>query len=534
MPRLYTPTVPPGRLALKFRYNPGFIAAIKQVPGCSWDADQRCWWVPEELGNALLAAGAKFNCQPELDLAPVRKRGKPMKIESYSIRGSSLRPFQVESVNRALAAPGGRYLLGHEMGVGKSAPALAAAVVMGCKAPLVLTYASIRNDWVDHFEKWTDYEVAVLETGAEALDFSGGAAIMSYELLQSLGHPESFDAVIFDEAHALKNPKSTRNKYATELLKTAPLKLVLGLSGTLIPNRFIDIHGIVDLLWPGRFGTQFQFKKCYGIAEEDEYAASGFVYRRLNPAFEDELSRRLKHVSHRLTFAEAAPELPPFDVRVESRRPSSALRKAALTAAKKRTHTAFEDFVSEAFRDKAAWTLETITAHEEAKHVAVITHLRSSAKELVAMLRAEGKNVFHIDGDLAASKRSRVVQEAAASSEAVVVCTMHSIGTGLNAFADFDLAVFAELYWRPATVTQTMARFNRLSSTKPSKCILLSFIGTHDERISLSVLDKLNEINTLYKPGSGEATLQKSLMGDEKSDETFFEGLCASILGEHE
>ena len=536
MPRLVAPPKPQlGRRPLFFHYHPNFIAKVKQVPGCSWDPERKCWHVPDELANALLAEAARMHLGPSLGAGMGASFGR--KIESYEYRGAKLFPHQIESVNRALGMPGGRYLFGHEMGVGKSAPAVAALVLAQVARPLIVTLASIKSTWAeDHVPVWSGFVPYMLNTGKEALEYEaepGTATIISYELLQALGHPEQFDAVIFDEVHCLKNPKAIRNRYAAALLEAAKPSLVLGLSGTLVPNRFIDIHGILDLLWPGRFGSAYKFKARYGIPEESEYSTSGQVFRHLNSQFEEELAQRLAAVSHRVTLAEVAIDLPPFYVTVDQRRPSAHLKKAATQFAKLRDRSKMEGLLTEAFAAKGEWTLEIVDEHQaEARQIAIITHLKSSAKQLFALCQKAFPDfaAYHIDGDVAATKRKAIVDLASEQERAIVVATMESIGTGLNAFADFDLAVFAELNHKPEKVLQALGRFNRLNSKRASKCIILSFLSTPDERVALNVLDKIKEANRLSRAGAGESALEKSLAGDDVSDDDFFAGLCDAIL----
>jgi SNF2 family DNA or RNA helicase len=68
-------------------------------------------------------------------------------------------------------------------------------------------------------------------------------------------------AALFDEAHKLSNP-GTDTSAAARRLQT---RLRFGLTGTLMPNDFKDLHGLMDLLVPNCLGDLKTFNKSVAV-----------------------------------------------------------------------------------------------------------------------------------------------------------------------------------------------------------------------------------------------------------------------------
>lgn len=85
-------------------------------------------------------------------------------------------------------------------------------------------------------------------------------------LYTALKHLQKWNpqAVIFDEIHAMKDPTTKRSRASYKLVKD--LDYVLGLTGTPIPKRPLDVFGIWKVLRPEVFGTSItKFRDQYCI-----------------------------------------------------------------------------------------------------------------------------------------------------------------------------------------------------------------------------------------------------------------------------
>ncbi|MHC5924237.1 SNF2-related protein, partial [Streptococcus pyogenes] len=57
--------------------------------------------------------------------------------------------------------------------------------------------------------------------------------------------------IVFDEVHRIKNPFGIRAKSALELVKNVKFKYVL--TGTPIPNTYVDIYNFLHLLYGNEY-----------------------------------------------------------------------------------------------------------------------------------------------------------------------------------------------------------------------------------------------------------------------------------------
>lgn len=135
-------------------------------------------------------------------------------------------------------------LLGDEMGVGKSAQAIAAADKVGARNVLVICPAIARINWArefDRFSQWKRSTRVLLAGEPPSLDTE--LVITSFDLLLNdvvFGSlfGRQWDAIIVDEAHYLKEPTAERTKRVVGkhgLIHKA--RHFWPLSGTFAPNH---------------------------------------------------------------------------------------------------------------------------------------------------------------------------------------------------------------------------------------------------------------------------------------------------------
>jgi ERCC4-related helicase len=165
-------------------------------------------------------------------------------------------------------------------------------------------------------------------------------------------------------------------------------------------------------------------------------------------------------------------------------------------------------------------------------HICVLTHLKATARAIAEEL---GDVAFVVTGDMTPDQRSVALETAKNLPNAVVVATMHSIGTGID-LVFCTAAVFAELYWQPATVLQAMGRFSRLSGKEPANIYVLILEGTLDEPMSRVLLRKVSDMNKLIDAGASEDKLESALSSEAYTEESFLTELnsVASAMVEEE
>jgi SNF2 family DNA or RNA helicase len=174
----------------------------------------------------------------------------------------TLKPYQVDAV--AKMAEQKRILVAYEMGLGKTPMTIAAIEELKPKLTLVLCLASLKFQWEKEIKKFSDKSPLVIDGTAAKRHkqyeqmFEHDYVIMNYE--QVVNDWEfiknvTFDAMVCDEATAIKGFRAKRAKKVKELAKKVEIKFAL--TGTPIengkPEEIFSIMQFVDSTVLGRF-----------------------------------------------------------------------------------------------------------------------------------------------------------------------------------------------------------------------------------------------------------------------------------------
>lgn len=174
----------------------------------------------------------------------------------------TLKPYQVDAVAKMVDQK--RILVAYEMGLGKTPMTIAAIEELKPKLTLVLCLASLKFQWEKEIKKFSDKSPLVIDgTVAKRHKlyeqmFEHDYIIMNYEQVvndwEIIKHI-NFDAIVCDEATAIKGFKAKRAKKVKELAKKIEIKFAL--TGTPIengrPEEIFSIMQFVDSTVLGRF-----------------------------------------------------------------------------------------------------------------------------------------------------------------------------------------------------------------------------------------------------------------------------------------
>jgi SNF2 family DNA or RNA helicase len=186
----------------------------------------------------------------------------------------TLKPYQVEAVEKMVAQQ--KILVAYEMGLGKTPMTIAAIEELRTQGKmsrtvLVLCLASLKYQWKKEIEKFSDSSAIVIDgtpkQRAEQYEkvTSHNYVVMNYE--QVVNDWESisafkFDAVICDEATAIKGFRAKRAKKVKELAKNIPVRFAL--TGTPIENgRPEEIYSIMQFVNKDVLGRFDLFDKTF-------------------------------------------------------------------------------------------------------------------------------------------------------------------------------------------------------------------------------------------------------------------------------
>ncbi|KAJ7558773.1 hypothetical protein O6H91_04G055200 [Diphasiastrum complanatum] len=133
---------------------------------------------------------------------------------------------------------------------------------------LVICPTSVIQNWEREFEAWGTFQLGIYHGSqresilekihANKLDI----IVTSHDTFRMCGNhlsEVSWEVVIVDEAHRLKNEKSQLYKACLKMRT----KKRYGLTGTIIQNRLMDLFNVFDWAAPGCLGARDHFKDYY-------------------------------------------------------------------------------------------------------------------------------------------------------------------------------------------------------------------------------------------------------------------------------
>ncbi|NXJ10185.1 ER6L2 protein, partial [Odontophorus gujanensis] len=136
------------------------------------------------------------------------------------------------------------------------------------KTFLIVAPLSVLYNWKDELDTWGYFKVSVLHGSKKEDDLNRikqgkcEVALTTYETL----HPYldefnniEWSAVIVDEVHRIKNPKSQ----ITQTMKSLKCSVRIGLTGTILQNNMKELWCVMDWAVPGLLGSRMHFKKKF-------------------------------------------------------------------------------------------------------------------------------------------------------------------------------------------------------------------------------------------------------------------------------
>ncbi len=208
-------------------------------------------------------------------------------------------------------------IIADDMGTGKTIQTLEYLARYPELRPAIVTCpASLKGNWEAEVRKFmTTYSVQQIHGKtiySIVYDYTDGIYIINYDILDAWKKELKrlhAKVIIADEIHYLKNmgtnKKPVQRTRAWKFLSKA-IPHRIGLTGTLMQNRPIEIYTPVNLIRPNFFGKRMHYAKRYCNAK---YTNWGWDFN--GSSNEKELHEKLKEISIRRTKAEVLPDLPP-------------------------------------------------------------------------------------------------------------------------------------------------------------------------------------------------------------------------------
>ncbi|WP_054027873.1 DEAD/DEAH box helicase [Bacillus sp. FJAT-28004] len=521
----------------------------------------RSWF--EELQNRL-SKGGPWDDWTLYQLAMEAEQAK--RIESFeellclrSLPAFEPMAHQISTARKVVHEMGGRAILADEVGLGKTIEAglvLKEYIVRGlAKRILILVPASLVLQWVRELnQKFGISAVAQKKEHTWGYD----VVVASIDTAKRDPHREivlgtDYDIIIIDEAHKLKNKKTTNYQFANLLRK----KYCLLLTATPIQNDMDELFNLITLLKPGQLGGQSEF-------------AANFVVDKRLPKNEDQLQEALSGVMIRnrrgdggIHFTKRFVKNIPLNLSEEEQ----ALYDAVTGFVKERYEESGGDLSSMlslvtlqrevcSSRDAVFLTLvnlfkktsedspmrpkiwelvekiRNIKANTKAEKamelvkemddkVIIFTEYRATQEYLLQFFRAQNMIAVPYRGGMNRGKKDWMMD--LFRGRAQILIATEAGGEGINLQFCHHMINF-DLPWNPMRVEQRIGRVHRLGQKEDVKIYNLCTIGTIEEHIVNLLHEKIN----LFELVIGE--LDHILERFEKGDGSLEQRLARMLL----
>lgn len=462
-------------------------------------------------------------------------------------------PHQTETARKVLFEMRGRAILADEVGLGKTIEAgliLKEYLIRGLvRKVLILVPASLVLQWVRELNQKFGIPAVAQK---KAHSWQNDVVVASMDTAKREPHREillgnEYDIVIVDEAHKLKNKKTTNYQFMLQLRK----KYCLLLTATPVQNDMSELFNLINLLKPGQLGGQTDF-------------ASNFVYDKRVPKNEGQLKSELAKIMIRNRRGDGQLEFTKRNVKnidVHLSPEEMELYAGVTSFVKDQYHAAGGDLNSmlslvtlqrevcssrdavfvtlvnlskklapdSPLRDKI-WDLvgiiKKIQANSKAEKamelirqmddkVIVFTEYRATQEYLLKYFRDRNMSAVPYRGGMNRGKKDWMMD--LFRGRAQVMIATEAGGEGINLQFCHQMINF-DLPWNPMRVEQRIGRVHRLGQKNDVHIYNLSTKGTIEEHILNLLHEKINmfemvigELDVILERFEKNDSLEKSL-----------------------
>lgn len=235
----------------------------------------------QAIRNRLQALGARHHLSRASDLA----------FSAPTPNGLDYLPYQRAGIAYSRLKGTQNLLIADEPGLGKTIQAVGACnAVSDARRILIIAPASLKINWQREFQKWDTKGLRVdrVSGGAshhwpeDTPESPAEVVIINFDLVEQHYAQltrRTWDALIIDEAHALKSSDAKRTKLILGAEKKKEQQSMPGipatrkvfLTGTPILNRPAEIWPLAHALDPDFFRDKYQFERRYCDGKKTDY-----------------------------------------------------------------------------------------------------------------------------------------------------------------------------------------------------------------------------------------------------------------------
>ncbi|XP_015509270.1 SWI/SNF-related matrix-associated actin-dependent regulator of chromatin subfamily A-like protein 1 isoform X1 [Neodiprion lecontei] len=499
------------------------ISIFKTIPSRSYDLKTKTWDFHVKDYNDLVKKLSQLKPRVSIENLPpsilqVFKKEVNTDYNSVDLTSidkklvESLMPFQREGVCYGILK-NGRCIIADEMGLGKTIQALGIVHYYRNDWPLlIVSPSSVRYQWSEAIYTFLpSVPTHYVHHYTTAKDTVGDAkiVIMSYDILKrtiSSLERHVFGAVIFDESHFLKSPKSARSVAASVVASQA--RRVVLLSGTPALSRPKELYFQINLVMQKFLGFhEFGIRYCAGTFGKFgwEYGGSSnmqelqlllnrcCLIRRIKSEVLTQLPSKIREVVI----------LDPKLIKTETQKMkkiAEAVQRESFRNSEGNTALLQHYRETAEVKTKAICNYVNDLLESDTKFLIFAHHL-TVLNEICKTISSKNVSYIRIDGSTKSEERKvrcDMFQEQDDCLVAVLSITAASTGITLTAA---QRVVFAELYWNPGILCQAEDRVHRIGQ---QGSVLIQFLiakNTADDHLWKLMQTKLNVLN---KAGLGQ------------------------------
>jgi SNF2 family DNA or RNA helicase len=437
-------------------------------------------------------------------------------------------------------------MLCDEMGLGKTLQALTVAAIdferNWAKRVLCVTPASLKWNWLDEIDQFTNFTAMVLDGSPTArrkqlqqfVTEGWDILIVNYE--QVVGHLEAlnglgFDIVIMDEAHYIKSYKSQRTKACMKL--AAGRKFLL--TGSPLLNQANELWPLLHTVDPQTYPSYWKFVSRYCVygGYKDKQIVGTKNSKELTLRVQDVMLRRLKRdvldlpdKQHIVVRVDLCPEQKKLyqqasdEMQIEVGSSSMDIENA-LTKFLRLKQICGTTYAIDPELGDHSWKLDRVfemieELTDNGEHVVVFTQFRGVQAALVARFAALTVPVRQMNGDTPKDQRTTLVKEWAGDKPGVIVCMLQVAGVGLNMTAA-NKCVFVDKLFVPKLNEQAEDRLHRIGAdkTRPIQVYEMICRNTVEHRIETILKRKRKLFDSLIEDNSWKKELVTAMMEEE-------------------
>lgn len=473
-------------------------------------------------------------------------------------------PHQIDTAQKVLFEMSGRAILADEVGLGKTIEAglvLKEYLVRGLVSKvLILVPASLVLQWVRELN--TKFGISAVAQ-KKAYSWDNDIVVASMDTAKRDPHKDrlisgEYDMLIIDEAHKLKNKKTTNYQFVQQLRK----KYCLLLTATPVQNDLGELFNLITLLKPGQLGNQGDFSANFVVDKrvaknEDQLRGELSKVMIRNRRGEGPVTftkRKVRNVPLTLSteeqtlydgvtsfvkdqYQESGGNLSSMLSLVTLQREVCSSRDAVFVTLVNLTKKLPEDSPRRDRMIELLQLIRTVKANTKAEKtislikemndkVIVFTEYRATQEYLLQYFREHGIHSVPYSGGMNRGKKDWMMD--LFRGRAQVMIATEAGGEGINLQFCHHMINF-DLPWNPMRVEQRIGRVHRLGQQNDVLIHNLSTTGTIEEHILHLLHEKINlfetvigGLDTILERFEKKESLEKSLykiMLEAASDE---------------